>query len=313
MSTWRIWEYAIPLIHALPASGETAPIRRGYLIQQRNKSGTKYTELAPLESFHGISRAECLNEFLNHIQAPDQNTNCHSVTQMAIDILEQPISKPVQIPINALVDLRFFTEKHILQEHQSIKIKLGRQPIDTEIRHFFKLIKSLPEETTFRIDANRAWDIEKLQHYASQLPLSRIEYFEEPLCSPEDYTKVQNIPIVLDETMQNPLHVQLLKQSNIVGAVLKPSLLGGLKSTEKRIKNLHSQNKLAILSSTFESSIGIWGIASLAQPNQIHGLGTLRWFKQPLFEDPLITSQGHLLQNHRPQYPNHQYLTEIPL
>jgi hypothetical protein len=313
MNTWRIWEYATPLIQVLPASGETAPIRRGYLIQRKNNSGIQYTELAPLESFHGISRSECLNEFLNYVHDPDQHTNYHSVTQMAIDILDLPTSEPVQIPINALVDLRFFTEDHILQEHQSIKIKLGRQPIDTEIRDFFKLIKSLPEQTTFRIDANRAWSIEKLQYYASQLPLSRIEYFEDPLCAPEEYTKIKNIPIVLDETMQNPLHVQLLEQPNIIGAVLKPSLLGGLKATDKLIKGLYSQNKLAILSSTFESSLGMWGIASLAHPNHVHGLGTLRWFKQHLFEDPLMTSNGYLLQSHRPQHPNHKYLTEIPL
>ena len=45
------------------------------------------TELAPLEDFHGISKAQCLQEFTAYMEDPTTEQEHHSVTQLAIDVL----------------------------------------------------------------------------------------------------------------------------------------------------------------------------------------------------------------------------------
>lgn len=313
MTNWRAWQYCVPLIQSLPASGEKKPLRRGYIVQKEDKIGKRYTELSPLEDFHGVSLESCWKQFLNHINGAIKDSPRHSVTQMAIDILDLPQQVPAQIPLNALVDLRYIPNMETLKTFKCIKIKMGRQPTDIEINLFFELLGKLPSDTIFRIDANRSWTMEKLKDVVRELPKDRIEYFEEPLINPQDYFSLADVPIAIDESILSPISQELLKLANVMAVVLKPSVIGGIKSTIEYVKDIKRMNKKAILSSTFESSIGLWAISSLADSDNFHGLDTLRWFTENIFDDSVEIRNGYLHRKSRPFNLNDAHLQEVIL
>ena len=76
---------------------------------------------------------------------------------------------------------------------------------------------------------------------------------EEPLSQPWEYPKL-NIPFALDENL--PLFGKKLHTFPFLNAIiLKPSLLG-FEACKRLIKTAKRLNLSAVLSSTFESSIG---------------------------------------------------------
>ena len=70
--------------------------------------------------------------------------------------------------------------------------------------------------------------------------------------------------------------------------------LWGPNRTRSLISALKQYGTQAIIS-TFESSLTLWAFAEIYDPSLTHGLGTLSWFKHPLFED-LIKYNGQSIQ-----------------
>ena len=89
----------------------------------------------------------------------------------------------------------------------------------------------------------------------------------------------------------------LLDCPNVIAAIIKPTL------------HLHWQHILqrysvkGVISSTFEGSLGIWGLGQLAlshMEKETHGLGTLDWFAQEVVTPPLRRSSDWI---HIPTIP----------
>ena len=314
MTRWKIWEYQLPLHHVLPASGEQDAIRSGYLIQRSINGHTSLTELAPLESYHGVTKLQCLEEFIRYMRNPATEDERHSVTQLAIDLLDPQPVQAKTISCNALVDLRQNSDPLQFLETRCVKIKMGRRALDIEIRDLLAFLQKLPSHIKIRIDANRQWGVDELIACAESLSEHRLDYFEEPLNNPMHYINLSNIPIALDESMQHKEVHHLLGLPNVVAAVIKPSVLGGLNHTQVLLANLQENNIRAILSSTFESSLTLWAFGGLANSNFTHGLGTLNWFTHPLFKDSLkYNSSSIQLTSSPPKYPMNHCLKEIQI
>ena len=314
MTDWKIWEYQVPLHHVLPASGEQRAIRSGYLIQRTINGHSRLTELAPLEGFHGITKQACLEEFMAYMHHPTSKVERSSVTQLAIDLLEPHPTPAKTIVTNSLIDLRQISETLPEPKAHCVKVKMGRRPLDIEIRDLMTLIKRLPSTTLLRIDANRQWGVDEALACARCVPAHQLAYFEEPLDNPMRYADIPQIPIALDESMNHPDVHELLALPNVVAAVLKPSVVGGLNRTRSLIAALKQYGTQAIISSTFESSLTLWAFAEMADPSLTHGLGTLSWFKHPLFEDS-IKFNGHAIQlkPNPPKRPMAHCLKEVQL
>ena len=91
-----------------------------------------------------------------------------------------------------------------------------------------------------------------------------------------------DIPFALDESLSD--QPDLLQLSNVIAMVIKPTL----HSNWMRIFFDHP-SKRVIFSSTFEGSLGIWGLGQLAlhhSPHEAHGLGTLGSKSLILFPRP---------------------------
>ena len=77
--------------------------------------------------------------------------------------------------------------------------------------------------------------------------------------------------------------------------VLKPTTLGGIRRVMKRAQTAQRAGIDAVVTSTLETSVGLWAVAHVAAAlnnHLAHGLGTVEWLDNP---DPaLCPAQGFI-------------------
>ena len=126
------------------------------------------------------------------------------------------------------------------------------------------------------MDCNKQWDLTELLLFWSYCNPENIDYFEDPLYNPRLMIECPYIPFALDESLSD--QSDLLQLSNVIAMVIKPTLHSNWRGIF-----LDHPSKRVIFSSTFEGSLGIWGLGQLAlhhSPNESHGLGTLGWYDE---------------------------------
>ena len=77
--------------------------------------------------------------------------------------------------------------------------------------------------------------------------------------------------------------------------VLKPTLLGGIRKTLCRAQEARAHGIQSIISSSFESGIGIATLAHLTAASGAGvsaGLDTLKWFSRDLLKEPCTVRRG---------------------
>ena len=188
------------------------------------------------------------------------------------------------------------------QGYQTIKIKVGRGPSpEQEAKVISNISRTLGDRLRIRLDANRAWDIDQALRFAEHLSCPNLEYIEEPVTRVNDivaFCEKTQLPVALDESIassRKPTDVaELLKLCpGVVSCVLKPSCMGSVDRLVHTMKTCVSLNRQTVISSAFESPVGISFLCELAaianaitqQSNGIqkhplsHGLGTVEWFQ----------------------------------
>ncbi len=177
-----------------------------------------------------------------------------------------------------------------LPEHRKItKIKVGLyEPIrDGMLVNLF--LESVPN-LKIRLDANRAWTLEKAKKFASYINASyrhRIEYVEEPCRDPRQsftFAIDSGIAVAWDETLQEAVQKPGFELEQLTGAkviIIKPTLIGSVARCVKLIEAAQRMGIAAVISSTIESSIGLNLLARFAMwqtPHTIPGLDTIKLF-----------------------------------
>ncbi|CAL5021226.1 unnamed protein product [Urochloa decumbens] len=196
----------------------------------------------------------------------------------------------------------------------TVKLKVGRResPIeDAAVLH--KIREVVGYQINIRVDANQKWTYEQACEFGSRVKSLRLEYIEEPVSSVNDLIKFCDkigLPVALDETIDNlkgdviPKLHQFV-HPGIVALVIKPSVIGGFENAAHIAKWAQMHNKMAVISSAYESSVGLASYVQLAhyvdQQNSIvsriknkgtcgaaaHGLGTYQWLKEDVSEQKL--------------------------
>ena len=303
LQKWGIWSYHLGLKQPLAVLGSQGRIRKGFIIAQKDPNDHQWriAEVAPLPSFHQISMQEThdqLTQFLRHQIPPT-----HPLPQFGIDCISPQRSLDCfESNISGFVPCNWLWNGEALPHNSNnsltIKLKVGRQPLQNEITFLENLIQKYPNITALRLDSNQQWSLDELQYFWNSCQHLPIEYFEEPLKNPEEMLKCPDIPLALDESVAS--FENWISLPNIKAIVLKPTL-------HQNWKELLNIQKKIIISSTFESDLGIWHLAQIAlqqnlkmhDPNNIetspsfsikHGLNTLSWFderfvQQPIFQD----------------------------
>ena len=129
-------------------------------------------------------------------------------------------------------------------------------------------------------------------------PLSHLDYYEDPLKSPLD-SPFFPYPLAFDETIRSGGIEKIPFLPQLKALIIKPSLMGGCSRLTKIVSLCQKKGIDFILSSSYESEIGLMQIAKLEQrlklPKKAIGLDTSSYFLRPLIKGGLRLKKGNII------------------
>lgn len=171
--------------------------------------------------------------------------------------------------------------------YKAVKLKVGRQSIEQDTALVREIRKNLPATVSLRLDANRAWPLEQALAFGKAVSNCEIEYIEEPLSDNsflEKFHTETGLPLALDETLKETSPKAFHPAKGITALILKPAALGGFENTMQFARSAQKFDLKAVISSVFQSGLGLAADASLAailnDKDVPAGLGTYRWLKE---------------------------------
>ncbi len=268
--------------------------RKGLLLSWTDHRGNlQWSEASPLP---GRSR-ETLQEVLVSFQNSVPTTPYPSVN-FALDHPPLPPSDFL-IPYCGLLtgtprEIHKMAVLLAQEQVQHAKLKVAQLPLADAIA----IARELLPTFHLRIDANRAWDLDTALQFASHFPPDAFSFFEEPLSNPLQLEHFP-YPLALDESLLEPHLDNLLKLPHLRALVVKPTLCGGYHYCLKLAHYCLQHNLKLVLSSAFESGVGIIGLARLmhALPREAllpAGFDTYRYLAHDLLVAPLVVQHGYL-------------------
>jgi len=164
----------------------------------------------------------------------------------------------------------------------------------------------LPGDGRLRLDRNRIWSLKEACIFFELAGRQKIEFIEEPLNDIgqlDQFYQQTHMAVALDETLFGGLSAthapaSLAGHEAVRAYVLKPMILGGIIPTLDWIREARDLHKKVIISSSFESTVGLKVLANLAcLTGQIAGLGTERWLKnvKPITDEHGIIKKEFLI------------------
>ncbi len=293
IGSWAIYSYRLRLHKPIAARGAQSFIRKGLLLFFRNEWGVGIGEATPIEGFHPIGYDEVYDELCAALQTSTNKPNdtTSAIVTNATEMARFNGTQQGRILLNGLCT----KDQTVDPQFGCYKIKVGRQSVDDDLHMLSQISKKIAHGTPIRLDANCAWTWNECQKFwRGILPLSlNIEYIEEPLKDPLLYPDLK-IPFALDERLSN-FSDALPHLSHLRAIILKPSLLG-FHACIDWMKKANELGISAVVSSTFESSIGLYAYAQLAlmQPDTHAGLATGGWFAEDLISKRALATDGYL-------------------
>ena len=301
--------------------GRALTFREGLILQIKDAQGNRGEgEIAPLTGVHLESLEDVEKNLINILEGKKAELKvlpsvCFGL-EMAWNgyltkIQEQKFfpKKLKPLPVNALLtsdldDLKTLAEQLNEANYKAVKMKVGVKSIGEEIKRILILKTHLKQNISLRLDANRAWTLDKALEFASGIKGIKIEYCEEPLKNPEQlesFSEKSDLPVALDETLFNTENPEFLPTSNIAVLILKPSRLGGWKSCQKWV-DFASKNNLGVtFTSCLESGLGLKWIAlmnaSMIPEPTPAGLDTFQNFQTDVIDPPFQLKNGEYISN----------------
>ncbi len=324
----QIYQFRLPLRKSIIINGKTISSRQGLILKLSSGNSNKgFAEISPLpglnfESYDNalfqlqkICRQNALLEQIYTEIERDRNyTNIDvypsvrfGLESAMIDLIAHQNSiTPAQvldaqnsvrnIKVNGLItrgdDILSQVQYFIKHRYESIKIKLGQDPVVNEIDKLNNIATFIGDKLSLRIDANQSWTLSQAVQFYKGIQHLPVDYIEEPLKNaidlPELY-KDTGMPLALDETLQQTDLIPDLLQS-CKALILKPAVVGGVLSTCRMINLASVNNVKSIISDTFQSGLGLTMLANLsalADADRVPmGLDTARWLKDDLLQHP---------------------------
>lgn len=208
-----------------------------------------------------------------------------------------------RISINALLS---GSESEILsraallgdQGFRAAKLKVGNRPISDEIELVSRVREILPSSVSLRLDANRRWTFEQAAEFLAAGQNLELEYIEEPVNNIRrlgELSDITKIPIALDESL--PEYFSTGMQTRYLPGIfiVKPTLIGGWGRCLKLRDWARQRNIKIVISSSFETAIGLSSLAALASTMSGDipcGLDTSSWFAADLIDGGLPMHHG---------------------
>lgn len=145
------------------------------------------------------------------------------------------------------------------------------------------LIYHLKDRFRLRIDVNRAWQTQDALQFFAQFSHETFDYVEEPFKNPLDLTQFDH-PLAVDESFPRDLCLKQLEDlPSLKALIYKPTIQGGLTQCMPLYKWTLKKGISLILSSSFESRVGLKAIALMAKRlglKEPMGLGTAHFMDE---------------------------------
>ncbi len=224
------------------------------------------------------------------------------------------VTDGLKIPINGLIWMG--TKEFMLQQAKEkiangfncIKMKIGAINLEEEKEILSYIRKYGGSDLILRVDANGAFPNNEVFKALKSLSAYDIHSIEQPIM-PRQHEAMSlisvksEIPIALDEDLIGVDKYEdkeyLLSYTKAPFIVIKPSLVGGIKSTREWIKLAEEHGIGWWITSALESNIGLNVIAQLTANYSLkthHGLGTGQLFHNNI-EGPLTVTSGFISYN----------------
>jgi O-succinylbenzoate synthase len=285
VSGLQLFRYRLPLAQPVRSGEQTLTVREGLLIRRTDEHGEAWGEAAPLPGYSDETLPNVIEA------ARGQDWDRFACLQFAHASLDLPHPRGT-IPVAALLSDRHAADGDRMADisqlpHSAVKLKVARGPLEKELELVKSLLQHLRPDQRLRLDANRGWTFDQALHFGNAVADERIEFLEEPTASPDEFERLwhaTHLPYALDETLRRPL--DLSRFPHAAAWVVKPTLLGG----PKQLKRFLDGPTPCIFSAAFESGIGIWNIARLAQTyssTRPAGLDTYRALSEDVLQPRL--------------------------
>lgn len=158
---------------------------------------------------------------------------------------------------------------------KTLKLKVGHLPVDEAKQ----LVSQYVGKYRLRIDCNRKWTLNQACEFSRHFQAQDFEYLEEPTKDLIEFAKQTDFPIALDESFRENKTIP-----NVKYAVIKPTLTGCIPKLSLP----------TVLSSSYETSLGILQIARHAKNDLAQGLDT---FQDDIVDPPIRVENGYLTWN----------------
>lgn len=286
----------------------TAQKRSGILLHITGEQGNQgWGEIAPLPQWSRETIEECLDQ-LEQTQSPILQTDWSFQTcfkelkklslfpsvsfglESALLSLLSPLSDHTvstsALLMGSLSQILEMAEKRRKEGYLSAKLKVGQLTF-TEAA---EAMNQLKDQFRLRIDVNRAWNTKDSLRFFSQFSLDAFDYVEEPFQNPHDLIHFVH-PLAIDESFPHDLSLKELHSfPSLKALIYKPTLQGGLANCLPLFEWAKKKELSFILSSSFESDLGLVAIASMAERLSLKtplGVGTYHYLTNFLHSPPL--------------------------
>lgn len=289
------FRYQVPLAAPLDLGPHTMATREGWLVQiGLDGDATGWGDVAPLPGFSPESLAdaaealqglapEVIGLAADEALARVTDAAMPSTVRFGVELAlhhAQAVATATTLPhvlgaspAHAMSYNGLLTDEDALPEgiqslreagYRAVKLKVGRGSIDDDITRV-KAVHGAAGDVALRLDANRAWTMEEAGRFAAGIDGVPIAYIEEPLRDPSRlpaFADGTDVPVALDETIQEG--GRLADHPYAVAAVIKPALVGGIAATQQLAQQAAQAGVHLVISSAFESGIGLRGLVALA-------------------------------------------------
>lgn len=179
------------------------------------------------------------------------------------------------------------------RNYRSVKLKVGSLSVEQATELTEQVNQVLTGQAAIRLDFNQRWRLNDIIRFYGNVKQLPIEYLEEPLADISQMNQLDsdplNIPFALDEQLRTISPHEISAFKNLKAVILKPTVLG-LGRTLEFAKIAREHKILSVISSTFESQVGMVMLArvasSLNQNNCPMGLDTIDVFAESLLDEP---------------------------
>ncbi|MGF1778052.1 o-succinylbenzoate synthase [Vibrio nomapromontoriensis] len=303
----KLYRYTLPMDSGVILRDTKLTSREGWVVELIESGKQALGEIAPLPGFSQESIQEAGTQAQQYLESwvkedhPDFDLDeCFPSVAFGLSCAAMELSNRLPIsgnyqaaPLCSGDPDDLLPILNTMPGRKVAKIKVGMYEAIRDGMIVSLFLESIPD-LTLRLDANRAWSVEKATKFASYIAPSlrqRIDFIEEPCKTPGDslsFTIDTGIAIAWDETLQEAVRASDFSVQSLTGVktlIIKPTLVGSLEKCIALIEAAHQQGIQVVISSSLESSIGLNHLARFSQwqlPNETPGLDTMQLFAAQL-------------------------------